>query len=569
MYLAIGLIILGLAIALFSDAALTWDGAYYLFMTLHANVPFVVHDRLIDLPLQWPVLLVNRFTDSLTALRAVFGLIQVITPLVAIAASWWVVGKDRAGLILWPVLGICIGTLPGQIDFISGSLRATQLFWPILLAILIGLPSRTVALTSLTALIIVFTHPVAIPLFATGALAAGLIAYFQPEARGRLLQVAGCFAFATVLRFGMVRPGYDSEAMTWEAQQFQWEYAVFGLPMAVLVGAAFSACASLVTPRVPRYYHYIPLLGVGFAGLALVVWASDSSRWRPALDYRGPALIITLVFMGFATIDTVLNQRYLAAHAGQVSAPRLRTVQAAALVFAVVISIQSIDWHSEIEEMRTAMAESDGACVSTNDIPGFRNSALATWSTPSLSLLYQDWSPNRIVLPPEGCAIASENGTIPLVPWTPDIASNRFDMQPLRDSLVTGNACWTDLSSGWYEVEPLGDELWRWSSGTGVMAVRLEQQGTVLLGGEITTLPSSNRVTIVVNGETYNTIDLNKSEWRSLEDLALDLEAGENTIVLRSEQAAEVAPPDTRQLAFSIKNLDMNVGKPSSVCALR
>lgn len=113
-----------LVIAVISDAALSWDGAFYLFRTLDTGVPFIPHDRLIDAPIHWPVLWADALTDSLPVLRATFGVVHVVTPFVALACCWWVVRTDAPALIVWPLLGIGMATLPGQLNFISEGIKA-------------------------------------------------------------------------------------------------------------------------------------------------------------------------------------------------------------------------------------------------------------------------------------------------------------------------------------------------------------------------------------------------------------------------------------------------------------
>ena len=140
---------LPLPVLVLTDAALTWDGAYYLFHMLHTRTPFIAHDRLIDAPLHWPVVLAQHLTDDLPTLRAVFGSLHAVTPLAAIALSWWVVRGAAPALIIWPVLTIGIATLPGQINLISEGIKAQQLFWPVLLAILVRLPPRTIPLAAM------------------------------------------------------------------------------------------------------------------------------------------------------------------------------------------------------------------------------------------------------------------------------------------------------------------------------------------------------------------------------------------------------------------------------------
>jgi hypothetical protein len=94
------LFVVPLAFAVIFDAALTWDGAYLLFWTLDTGEPFVGNDRLLDAPIHRPVLWVNSLTDSMRVLRATFGVVHVITPLISLGLSWWVVRRVAPALII-------------------------------------------------------------------------------------------------------------------------------------------------------------------------------------------------------------------------------------------------------------------------------------------------------------------------------------------------------------------------------------------------------------------------------------------------------------------------------------
>src|ERR1700754_3837231 len=129
----------GLFVAAFSGAALAWDGSVYLFQLLDDQRPFVPHYRLINIVLQAPVLILSMLTGDLAVLRAAFGLVYASIPLLALAASWWVVRQFAPELFVWAALGIGFGMLPGQFNFVAEALLSVLLFWPLGLAILVGL----------------------------------------------------------------------------------------------------------------------------------------------------------------------------------------------------------------------------------------------------------------------------------------------------------------------------------------------------------------------------------------------------------------------------------------------
>ena len=78
---------------------------------------------------------------------------------------------------MWVALGVGFGTLPGQLCFVCEALFAILLFWPIMLAILIRIPTRHVPIIFLLVISLFFTHPVSIILFAIAAGCAFVMTY--------------------------------------------------------------------------------------------------------------------------------------------------------------------------------------------------------------------------------------------------------------------------------------------------------------------------------------------------------------------------------------------------------
>src|SRR5208282_829898 len=81
-------VLLGLAVAAFAGAPLTWDGAFYLFSALDTQWPFVPHGRTINVALQLPVVAASHLTQNLAPLRLIFCLCYASVPDVGLVASW-------------------------------------------------------------------------------------------------------------------------------------------------------------------------------------------------------------------------------------------------------------------------------------------------------------------------------------------------------------------------------------------------------------------------------------------------------------------------------------------------
>jgi hypothetical protein len=107
MRLYFGLIIVALGFAAVSGAPLSWDGNYILFKIVDLQPPFLPHNRLINIPLHWLVLLTSRMTGGLSILQTAFGLVHAAIPLIALAISWWKVRGYAEPPFIWAALAGC------------------------------------------------------------------------------------------------------------------------------------------------------------------------------------------------------------------------------------------------------------------------------------------------------------------------------------------------------------------------------------------------------------------------------------------------------------------------------
>jgi hypothetical protein len=561
-----------LIIAAASDAALTWDGAYYLFRTLDTGKPFIAHDRLIDAPIHWPVLWVNALTDSLTILRATFGVVHVVTPLVALAFSWWVVRKEAPALIIWPLLGIGLATLPGQLNFISEGIKAHHLMWPVLLAVLIGLPARTIPMVAMLSLLIMYLHPAAVPILGAVAAVAFVMGTLHPGNRERLYPLAGCLAIASLLRYGMITGGYQTGEMNIETMKRQWLNSATGLPgisPILAFAAAIVLLGAALLKSTPRLLQVMPMALVALAGAALAFWAAEPARWWDALEFRGPASIVSLTMAGFASLDGILATGMKRDRLHALPDIRRWTGQTIAVTFALVLSIQSITYGRVIDDMNVALAASEAQCLAVSDLPGMPESPLNHWATPSLSLLYQGWKPSRIVLPDGGCELALKDGRLPIASTGAAYRSDRIDLLPLQWELGGHGACWWDEPSGWHAAEAGEIGRRRWSPDTGVIRVLVGEPVTVSFRGTITTHQAPNSVDVIVNGERQQTIEFTSAQEMSLDGLSLQLRKGENVIEFVSANESTRAPGDPRDLAFSFLNVEPVLPASAGSCLYR
>src|SRR5690606_33612059 len=147
--------------------------------------------------------------------------------------------------------------------------------------------------------------------------------------------------------------------------------------------------------------------------------------------------------------------------------------------------IQSFAWHGELNKIRTAAAEQNNGCIVAEDLPGFESSPLDFWSLPAASIGIQSTTPNYVVLPGHLCERATATGHIPmaLISQETDTPGRFMNMYHLRSQIVDTATCWQAYEAGWHDLEQTGEGTRRWTMGTGVVVLVMDQPGEVEISG--------------------------------------------------------------------------------------
>ena len=572
---AVFLASIAVLVAASAGAILLYDGAWFLFQILDTHRISIPQMRISFALMQWPAIWVAEATDSLAAVRFVFSLVVMAMPPLSIALCWWIVRKDAPWLIVWPALGVLLVDLPGQMHWIATSIRTNQLFWPILLAIFIGMPDRVVPLVAILLISALFMHPQVSVYLLAGVCAALFIAWQRPEHRQRLIGTATVFLFAAIYRYGLLSGGYEAEEASISNQIGQWQRSVLWLPLIALVCVLIIAMVLVL-----RQYGAFPklrgklgnqiLAAVATPGIiSLIVWAADPSLWKTAIDYRGPSLWHSLIIMGVAFLDVVIQHRRR--RSTEETGLRIRISNIAAAIFCVVIVIQSFGWNGELNKIRNAMATNDGGCIVAESLPGFEDSPLNFWSLPAASIGIQSRSPDYVVLPERQCKEAIASGLIPMDLTNPtvDTAGRFMNMFHLRGSVADVGTCWQAYEAGWHDLEVQNNETRRWSTGTGAIILVMDQPGKVNLRGILDSVQSPNEVKIKVNGMIQRSLPVEGEQYQALDGVTLTLERGPNVIEFQSMRPATMVGNDPRELTIAVVNLEFISEETGDLCGWR
>ncbi len=433
-----------LVIAALCGAPLAWDGSYYLLKALDAQAPFTPHHRLINVLLQGPALLVSRYTDNMAVLRVLFELGYVAIPLSALAASWWIVRRRAPDLFAWAALGIGLGALPGQFNMNSEAIAAVQLFWPALLALLVGMPGGVAPVAAVLVALMFLAHPIAGALFVAGAGTAALVALVAPRRRRVLAPWIVGLGVLAVLRLVVARDSYETSELTAHAQVLAFEKSVLGWPLLALVCAWFAAVALFMARRrgfawrggaAPAYVAACVL--VAMTGTALLPWALDPRAWANAIDFKGWVLAASLPFMTIAVVDGVAGRAVEPRPPPMASRHRRGIVHIVGAVFLVVLAAQSLSFARVSHALGESIARGAAPCLATSLLAAVDGTALAHWSLPSYALLQEGKTPRRLVLGGNGCGEAQRTGRLRITSWDDSLGRGWFDLRPVRARIRT------------------------------------------------------------------------------------------------------------------------------------
>jgi hypothetical protein len=422
---------LGLLAAAVLGLSIAWDGGWQMARGLADGVPFTGHARLLNLVVDWPMILASTWIGDPRLLVAIHGLGHAALPIGALVASWRLLRPDRLDLLPLPLLGICLLALPGMAFLISEAMIVAVVGWPLVLAVARGRARQHPWLVAGLVVVVAASHPVGVGILVMAALATAVT---RPSGRpdrvllGSLLLVA-C---AAAVRYVAFADPYEQDATTFETLWVQVRGTLLRAP-GITVGASLTA-AALVTAasRWPgtRRLALVAALGLTvIAGAALVPWAGDLVAWGPALRYRGLAALATAPALALAILAL---RRPAAGVAGESGRLEGGIGLAAAAGFTVVLTVQGLAWRTALDRVTRDAALAPGPCVAEAALDVPRGSALDHWGLTADVLVWTGPRPTRLVLPGELCPGVLADGRIIV---------KAIDDQPV-DLVAPGRARW-------------------------------------------------------------------------------------------------------------------------------
>ena len=410
---SLGLLLVVAAIASYCGAALTWDGASLFFSVLDGQRFEVPHGRFSVALFELPVLLAAKLTSQVRILELVYGATYACVPLAAAWCCWRIVRTVRPRLILWPLLWICLGAMPGQLFFVTECIIAIHCSWPLLLVVGTGFSRRRWLLFLLLCPFLFFLHPISGPLFVGFSVLGFACAWKKPTGGGQLL-AAALLAVLGVLRAVVTwRDAYERSAVRtpWGPIWRELRLPVTGL-LAIVALVAVIAGIHRLAPASRRHALRIAFGAVGIAAASFVLWVLDSPRWQNALHYRLMAPIAAVPFFVAASTAILRDPRAR----GDLRRGEGWLAMSAAGAYALVLGIQCVVWFHMRLALERQLVELP-SCVPVLSLPLCRDSALRWWPTPSYALIIQGRAPRRLLLHDGNCLRRDFDRSLVLTPF--------------------------------------------------------------------------------------------------------------------------------------------------------
>lgn len=379
--------ILAYGVAAWCLAALTWDGAGYVFNTLQSGAPVISHHRFTNWPSLAAVAAAGSLTDNARALGVLYGGLVSLTPLLSLALGLHFLREPRLRpLRSWLVLGILWGALPGEICLMSEASLAVQVFWAILAFVAAGMPASAVAWMLLLIPWLFFLHPTAAVMFGIAAILCFGMGWKTRNRRSALWGVA----FAVL---AAMRAGFSAATITpYERAEFgfqpNWDAflgSIWGWPIGLLIFLYLFAATGLLDTMRPGGAK-IRRFGLVSAAAFLAVglwWAADSTLWAGAIGYRRFVLVCALPLVAMAVVH------WTAIRLGNASALPPTTAVLVAVIFAAIYIVQCLAWRADVRRFEGTLVTSDAPFITLESDPWMKRRALDHWGSSMLSAILQ------------------------------------------------------------------------------------------------------------------------------------------------------------------------------------
>jgi hypothetical protein len=391
-------------------AVLTWDGAGYVFNSIQRSRPAIPNCRYSDYPFLAVVSLLSFVINDPLWIARIYGFALAVLPIGSLLLSFYFLSRSPQlkALRIWPVLGILLSVLPGQMFLVAEAVPLVQVSWAIWAIVAGEVSSIGLIWLAVLNLFLFFFHPTAALVFAvTGGLFLGKAwATNRQRAANGWLGVALLILAALRLWYGLASANsYERGELTFSENYLAFQDALPSLRMLPLVYLLGLTVLGGVVRWIPRKYM-IRLAALGLILLVIygVAWAIDPRIWASAFSDRRFVLVGTLPLVAFGALHWRYGNAAItddtqpsSASAASVGLQRDRPIDSAlalialgsAVTFLIVFGIQSVTWRQELTRFQADLSRCHKPVATSEDLPWISSSPLHHWASTQLSCVVQ------------------------------------------------------------------------------------------------------------------------------------------------------------------------------------
>ena len=272
---------------------------------------------------------------------------------------------------------------------------------------------------------------------------------------------SGIFALLAPLRFSLITTGYDISHLSVDVYLSSLS-SVSGWPLVGLTCAWLAGLILFLMTFIKKITRDdgssslapYSVLAVLVGGGAFIAWSADPTLWSSALPYRDSALICSLPFIGFAVLEALISPARNQDQPGLVSMTRLLVIQSTAVIFGIVLGIQSFSFVVMTQQLSAIIDASQTPCIGISKLRALNKTAFGHWSITAYSILLQGRHPTKIVLSDNACTHLGQSDGFPLAEFSATRVDKRyftggwFDMQALAHEVQPQSVAATAVASG-------------------------------------------------------------------------------------------------------------------------
>ena len=375
--------------------ALTWDGAGYVFNTIQRGHPAIPCNRYSDYPFLCVLFIFSRLINDPRWLAAIYGLVLALLPLGSLLLSFhFLSGPQLRSLRIWPVLGILLSALPGQVFLTAEAVPLAQVSWAVWAIVAAEISTSSLVWLAILTLFLFYLHPMAALTY--GVAGALFFGKTRLAIRQRRIDVWLGIAFlglaAIRLWYGLVTANsYERGEETFAQNYLAFCNALPSLrmlPFVYLLGLAIlGGAAGRLGQRLAVWLSGVTLGLLLLYGLA---WAADPNLWVAAFSFRRFLLVGTLPLVALGALHWWYENGSVTAQDPENRRKNWGPVMlSCAAVFFFVFVTQAFTWRHELARFQADLNACAKAVANVDDLSWIPGTPLNHWASTPLSCVIQ------------------------------------------------------------------------------------------------------------------------------------------------------------------------------------